>query len=218
MSPFIHRHEYNFIKKCLSDLNTTLKYCADKNIIETNKICLQEKIFGLFHNLNDSQKELLDITKIKDPLYIDNFSNNLYKYVHEFPNITNEQIKKIFKKEKKLKLPNLSIETSKNVYLGWIDESVRKLFIIYNLNGKFLGMSCRLPSHSSGNNNVCTFCNHIGDESEIAFVSPICKTNNIDGYKSLGFHVCLDSNSCNERITSLNKLENIIKSVNNIKK
>ena len=217
MNPFIQRHEYNFITKCLSELNTTLKYCADKNIIETNTICLQEKILGLFNNLDDKERQLLDITKIKDPLYIDDYLNNLYRYVYEFPNITNEQIKKIFKKEKKLKLPDLSMEDPKNIYLGWIDEAVRKLFIIYNLNGKFLGMSCRLPSFSPGDNNVCALCNHIGDENEITFVSPICKTNNKDGYKSLGFNICLDSARCNERITSLEKIENIIKTVNNIK-
>ena len=33
------------------------------------------------------------------------------------------QISKLFKKEKKLKLPNLNSQDSKNVYLGWIDES-----------------------------------------------------------------------------------------------
>ena len=59
-------------------------------------------------------------------------------------NITKNQLVKIFKKEKKLKIPNLDIKDKKLVYLGWIDEATKKLLITYNLNGNLLGMSCRL--------------------------------------------------------------------------
>ena len=57
---------------------------------------------------------------------------------------------------------------------------------------------------------------HIGPEKEVAFVSPVCKTSssNLDAYKSIGFHVCLDSTKCNDRITSV---ENLLKVVNNLK-
>ena len=65
--------------------------------------------------------------------------------------------------------------------------------------------------------NICTFCNKIGSEQEVAFVSPICKQVREDDYKSLGFYVCLDSDECNERIESVEKLEKILKSVNRIK-
>lgn len=62
-------------------------------------------------------------------------------------------------------------------------------------------------------------CNNIDDESEIAFVSAICKTPNgkKDAYRSIGFHICLDSSKCNEKIVNINNLENLLKNVNNIK-
>ena len=132
-------------------------------------------------------------------------------------NITKNQLVKIFKKEKKLKIPNLDIKDKKLVYLGWIDESTRKLLIIYNMDGKLLGMACRLTSSKANSANICTLCNHIGSESEVAFVSPICKPQSQDDYKSLGFYVCLNSLECNERITSTKKLEQLIKAVNRIK-
>ena len=131
--------------------------------------------------------------------------------------ITAMEITKVFKKEKKLKIPNLDKLDSKLVYLGWIDESTRKLLITYNLEGKLLGMACRLPKTNSKSTNICTFCNKIGSEQEVAFVSPICKQVREDDYKSLGFYVCLDSDECNERIESVEKLEKILKSVNRIK-
>lgn len=219
MNTFIKKHEFNCINKYLFDLNNAFRNCPDQNIIKTTKFYIQNKIWNIFDNLTSEEKELLDINKITDPLHIDGYLKKLDQYVYGMPNITSAQISKVFKKEKKLKLPNLNNQDSKIVYLGWIDSAIKKLLIIYNLNGKLLGMACRLPDTNSNTTNVCTLCNHIGTQSEVAFVSPICKTSssNLDAYKSLGFHVCLDSKKCNERITSTRKLEELLKEVNNIK-
>lgn len=219
MKAFIKKHQYNYIKKCLYDLNNAFKNCVDINIVETTKAYIQDKILSIFTNLSEEEKNILNINKINDPLHIDTYLRDLDQYVYGMPDITNEQIRKLFKKEKKLKLPDLQAEDSKNVYLGWIDESTRKLLIVYNMNGKFISMSCRLPNSNFNNSNVCAICNHIGFENEVAFVSPVCKTasSNRDAYRSIGFYMCLDSAKCNERIVSVEKLEKILKDVNNIK-
>lgn len=219
MKTFIKKHQYNYIKKCLFDLKNAFRNCIDINTIEATKGYIQNKILRAFTNLSDEEKEILDISKITDPLHISGYLKDLNQHVYGMPSITNAQISKLFKKEKKLKIPDLNKQDSKLVYLGWIDVSIRKLLIIYNLNGKFLGMVCRLPSSIANNTNICVLCNHIGPENEVAFVSSICKTSNhnIDAYKSIGFHICLDSAKCNERIGSVEKLEKILKDVNNIK-
>ena len=146
------------------------------------------------------------------PIYL----NDLNIYVFGMENITKNQLVKIFKKEKKLKIPNLDIKDKKLVYLGWIDEATKKLLITYNLNGNLLGMSCRLTESKPNSSNICTLCNHIGNSAEVGFVSPICKPKNQDDYKSLGFYICLNSDECNERITSTEKLETLIKIVNRL--
>lgn len=217
MNAFIKKQEFNYIRKCLFDLNNAFRNCVDSNIVETTKIITQDKILNFFNNLSDEEKEILDISKINEPLQIDSYLKDLDKYVYGMSNVTKNELVKVFKKEKKLKLPNLDIEDLKLVYLGWIDEATNKLLIVYNLDGKLLGMACRLTLNSPKGANVCTLCNHIGSENEVAFVSPICKPRSEDDYKSLGFHICLNSEECNERITSTEKLENILKTVNRIK-
>lgn len=217
MHAFIKKQEFNYIRKCLFDLNNAFRNCVDSNIVETTKLITQDKILNFFNNLSDEEKEILDISKINEPLQIDSYLKDLDKYVYGMSNVTKNELVKVFKKEKKLKLPNLDIEDSKLVYLGWIDEATNKLLIVYNVDGKLLGMACRLTLNSPKGANVCTLCNHIGSENEVAFVSPICKPRSEDDYKSLGFHICLNSEECNERITSTEKLENILKTVNRIK-
>lgn len=217
MNAFIKKQEFNYIRKCLFDLNNAFRNCVDNNIVETTKIITQDKILNFFKDLSKEEKEILDISKINEPLQIDSYLKELDKYVYGMSNITKSELTKVFKKEKKLKLPNLDIEDSKLVYLGWIDESTNKLLIVYNVDGKLLGMACRLTLNRPKGANVCTLCNHIGSENEVAFVSPICKPRSEDDYKSLGFHICLNSAECNERITSTENLENLLKTVNRIK-
>lgn len=218
MNAFIKKHQYNYIKKCLFDLNNAFINCEDTNIINATKGYLQEKIFNIFKELSTEQKEILDINGITEPMYINIYINSLDKYVYGMPPVTKAQINKLFKKEKKLQLPNEELQNSKNVYLGWIDNSIRKLLIVYNMNGKLIGMACRLPNSKPNTPYVCALCNHIGIENEVAFVSPVCKgSKNIEGnYRSIGFHVCLDSAKCNERIISTEKLEKLLKDVNNL--
>lgn len=217
MHAFIKKQEFNYIRKCLFDLNNAFRNCVDSNIVETTKLITQDKILNFFNNLSDEEKEILDISKINEPLQIDSYLKDLDKYVYGMSNVTKNELVKVFKKEKKLKLPNLDIEDLKLVYLGWIDEATNKLLIVYNVDGKLLGMACRLTLNSPKGANVCTLCNHIGSENEVAFVSPICKPRSEDDYKSLGFHICLNSAECNERITSTENLENLLKTVNRIK-
>lgn len=219
MKAFIKKEDFNFIRKCTTDLHGTLRNCVDPNIIETNKAYINEKILNRFIDLSNEERDLIDINKITDPLYIDKYLEDLSEYVYGMAPIKSTQLTKLFRKEKKLKIPDLDFENSKKVYLGWIDEGSRKLFLAYNMNGKLLGMSCKIPSYNSSNNHICTLCNHIGNDTEVAFVSAICKTSNPEQgtYRSIGFDICLDSEKCNERITSTDKLEKLLKDVNNIK-
>lgn len=219
MKAFIKKHEYNYIKRCLYDLNNAFRSCVDIKIVEATKSYIQDKILNLFTNLSEEESAMLDISKISDSLHIERYLAKLNEYVYGMPNITNAQINRLFKKEKKFKLPPQKAQDSKNVYLGWIDESIRKLFVAYNMNGKLIGMACRITNNSSKNTRICTLCNHVSEKNEVAFVSPICKTDNTGqgAYRSIGFDLCLDSQKCNERIESTEKLEKILMNVNNIK-
>lgn len=60
------------------------------------------------------------------------------------------------------------------------------------------------------------------DEKALLDITNLTKSTEVDepvrklfiAYKSIGFDICLDSNKCNERIESVEKLEKILKEVN----
>lgn len=218
MESFIPIIKYNFIKKCMSDISNALMNSVDGHIIEATKAYEQEKIFSAFRNLTESQRTLLSVSHIREGIQIDQFLKNLEPFTYGMEAIGNETVSRLFKKEKKLKIPQDLDISRKRAYLGWIDPGSSKLILIHKPADVGYGMACRLPQVKAKTTNVCVLCNHIGDESQVAFVSPVCKTAHLgpDAYKSIGFYVCLDSEACNGRITSLDKLEELISLVNNI--
>ena len=216
MKEFIKKQQFNYIKRCLNDLNNAFNNCVDTNLVKSIKLYYQDKILSNFKELSSEQREILNIEKINEPLQSELFLKMLDKYVYGMDKLTNADIRKVFKKEKKLKLPDLDSD-EKLVYTGWIDEGTKKLYIAYNFGGKLLGMACRLPKTTKKSSNICAICNRIGNEREVEFVSPICKPLSEEDYKSIGFYICLDSTECNKRIESVEKLEEILKVVNRIK-
>lgn len=215
MNAFLKKEEFNYINKRLQDLSSALRNCNDYNTCDASRDYIQDKILSHLSHLSSEEKLLLDIKDLKDSKQINKFLEELENYVYGMQPVSNAEISKLFKKEKKLKLPPAEAQDTPLVYLGWFDQATKKLFVIYPLNGKLLGMSCRLTEAKVKQTNICALCNHIGPKNEVAFVSPICKRK--DAYRSIGFYMCLDSAKCNERITSTEKLESILKDVNNIK-
>jgi hypothetical protein len=219
MNAFIKKHEINYIRKCLGDLDAAFRGCLDPKIIATTKGVQFEGIVSIFPTLSEEEKNLLAFDKINNSKDIKEYTELISEYVYGMKEFTNAQISRLFKKEKKLKLPGKDSQDSPLVYLGWIDDATRKLFVAYNMNDKPIGMACRITVNNSHNKHMCALCNHIGGKDEVTFVSPVCKSDNSEegNYRSIGFEICLDSTSCNERIVNVSKLEEILRDVNNIK-
>ncbi|WBW98445.1 FusB/FusC family EF-G-binding protein [Oceanirhabdus sp. W0125-5] len=210
MDAFIKKYQFNYIEKLMKQLENTFISCVDIDIINTCKATMQEKIYNEFNELNEEQRELLNIEKIKGIYQISIFIKKITPYVCGMPEVSKAQIQKLFKKEKKLKLPKIdNIEFSSLTYLGWRDVASNKLYIVYSMNDKLVGLTCRGISTKTNASNMCALCRCGGTKKDVAFVSVVSKSS--ENYKSLGFYICMDSQKCNERITSISKLEEIIR-------
>ncbi|WP_026575787.1 FusB/FusC family EF-G-binding protein [Bacillus sp. UNC438CL73TsuS30] len=202
---FIRNEQLNFIKNQIA----LIKDSAKKNVAPTVLTAVIDlanaKINDLFPNATLEQQKMLDLSELKTDAEYDQYIQQLSAYVIPFPKITEQQLKKMFPKNKKLKLPDLSqIDHGQLTYLSWNDLSSNKKFIVYELEGKIAGIECK-PTPAS-KKNICSFCNRFGQVAYISTVTKAKKSKNPDYYKAIGNYICTDSTECNKKITNVDYL------------
>ncbi|SDS21485.1 Fibronectin-binding protein (FBP), N-terminal [Paenibacillaceae bacterium GAS479] len=212
--PFIVNHQYNFIKKQAGVLEQALRANADSKIVESVRYSAELKISELFPSATDFQKKMMEaIFNLQTPDDFQKHLKELEPYLVEFPPIKAKQIQKLFPKNKKLKLPDLgAIDYRYVTYISWIDISTNKLFIVYHLNGQFIGIEGRYtPTNKKG---YCFLCNR---HEELALFTAISKkrpaNSSPDYYKAIGNYLCINGQECNKNITDPSLLEKFIESI-----
>lgn len=117
--------------------------------------------------------------------------------------ITREDLKQLFKKVKKLRLPN-DLEqrdfASLN-YLGWIDESDKICYLVYKYKGKLTGLRFNFirSVFKPLQKGFCELCHKHRRKSDVLFIST--KTKKLPkgiNYRTRGTYICSDFNKCNQ--------------------
>jgi len=214
IEPFIKNHQYNLIKKQIGILQQSSKTVADPKVMEAVRYNAQTRVLEAFPHVSDIQKQILErISELNTVEEYQQYLSSLRTFLLEFPHVTEKQIKKLFPKNKKLKIPELSsIDYHSITYLNWHDIATNKWFMVYPLNGEIVGIEGRF---TPGNKkDVCSLCNGVG---EVALVTAISKSrpanSSPDYYKAVGNYMCLHSDECNKKIVDVTPLEQFIQSV-----
>lgn len=211
-TPFIRNHQYNVIKKQSEFLQNTLRTVADRSVLETVRYRAATNIVEAFPYLTEAQQLMLEqISTLENAYDFQRYLSDLEPYLEPYPSITMKQIQKLFPKNKKLKLPDLqSIDFRYMTYLSWVDIATNKLFIVYPLEGQFVGIEGRItPTHKKG---YCLFCNR---HQELAFFTVRTKPANAspDNISAIGQYVCMENQGCNQCITDTGALAKFIYTV-----
>ena len=207
---FIRNHQFNVIKKQTEFLQNTLRTVADRRVLETVRYRAAVTVVEAFLELTAEQQKMLEqISSFESGYDFQRFLDGLEPYMESFPAITLKQIQKLFPKNKKLKVPDLSTINFRYVtYLSWVDIATNKLFIVYPFEGQFIGIEGRItPTNKKG---YCLFCNR---QQELAFLSVSTKPAHADNISNVGQYVCMDNQACNHSITNTASLEKFILSV-----
>ncbi|WP_449620120.1 FusB/FusC family EF-G-binding protein [Robertmurraya sp. Marseille-Q9965] len=203
---FIKNEQLNFIKRQIALIKDSIKKNVSPNVLRATIDLANAKIIELFPTASVEQQEMLDLSKLKSDDEYEQYIKHLSSFVLPFPEITEQQLKKMFPKNKKLKLPDLSlIDHNHLTYLSWNDLGTNKKFVVYELDGEMVGIECRLTSISK--KNMCSICNNFGEVAYFSTVTKAKKAKNPDYYKSIGNLICVDSAECNKKITNVEYLE-----------
>lgn len=207
---FIRNEQLNFIKKQITFIKDSRKKNVPQNVLAAVIAVATTKILELFPNASLDQQKMLDPSKLKTDKDYEQYIEHLSNYLLPFPTITDQQLKKLFPKQKKLKLPDLSIiDPCQLTYLSWNDSRSNKKFIIYELEGNLVGIECEFAPTSK--KNICCFCNSFNEVTYFSTVTKAKKAKNPDYYKAIGNVICTDSSQCNKKITDVAYLEMFLK-------
>ncbi|MBS4214788.1 FusB/FusC family EF-G-binding protein [Neobacillus rhizophilus] len=207
---FIKNEQLNYIKKQIAVIRDSTKKNVPQNVLAAVIDLGNAKISDLFPNATLEQQEMLDLSRLKTDKEYEQYIQHLSDYLLPFPKITEQQLKKMFPKQKKLKMPDLSnIDHSQLTYLSWNDLRSNKKFIVYELEGKKVGIECEFAPTSK--KNLCSFCNCFGEVAYFSTVTKAKKSKNPDYYKSIGNLICADSRECNKNITDVEYLTTFLK-------
>ncbi|TRZ35930.1 elongation factor G-binding protein [Niallia circulans] len=202
---FINNEQLNYVKSQVALINDSMKKNVPEKVLTAVIDLANSKISALFQNATQEQQDMLDVSKLKSDKEYDRYIEQLAPYLLPFPRITEQQLKRMFPKQKKLKLPDLeSIDYSKLTYLCWNDLRSNKKFIVYALNGKLVGIEGSLTPTSK--KNLCTFCNCFTEVTYFSTVTKAKNPKNPDYYKAIGNLICTDSTECNQKITNAEHL------------
>ncbi|RKN64448.1 FusB/FusC family EF-G-binding protein [Paenibacillus ginsengarvi] len=212
--PFIRNHQYNLIRKQARMLLNACNTVSDPKVVEAVRAGALSAIVEAFPQATEIQKQALEcITELRNAEDYERYMFSLAPYMAEFEPVTEQQLRKLFPKTKKLKLPDLAAIDNRYVtYVGWTDIATNKLFIVYRLNGQLVGIEGRYtPLNKKG---VCFLCNR---HEEVAMVSAMTRKRpanaSPDYYQSIGNYMCVGSETCNSNITDVASLEKFIQAV-----
>ncbi|QDP39006.1 FusB/FusC family EF-G-binding protein [Radiobacillus deserti] len=213
MEPFIRNDQFNYIKKQAQSIVNGHSTANDKGVLTAVKTMAMERSTQLFHELNEEQKKLLEpIVDIVNKEDSEQFLAVLKPYVIPFQEVREQTLKKLFPKVKKLKTPDLNkIDWRAISYLGWNDTGSEKKYLVLRdpEKEKLVGLQGSykpLPNQKG----ICVICNHF--EEVGLFVAQV--KGNVQGtFTRRGNYICHDTEACNSRITSLDKLHDFMNRV-----
>lgn len=213
--PFIRNHQHNEIKKQIGLLQNASNTVSDRKVVEALRNDTEAKLSGMFPEEGEQQKLLLEsLGQLQGTSDFQHYLRSLEPYLlEEFAQVTDAQVKKLFPKNKKLKLPDLTgLEYRFSTYLGWTDIAANKLFLVYRQDGKLVGIEGKYtPTNKKG---VCFVCNR---HAEVALFTAVTKWKpagaSPDYYRAIGNYLCLNSEVCNLNITDVDVLEKFIHGV-----
>ncbi|WP_077305090.1 FusB/FusC family EF-G-binding protein [Terribacillus halophilus] len=200
---FIRNDQYNFIARQVSHIINAHATVNHKDTLDGVKLHALSKVEEKLPDLTEAQLHLLeDLLEIEDEKEAEAFLVKLREYVIPFRRVSKKTVEKLFPKAKKLQLPDLEkLDFQKISYIGWFDTRAQKQHLIVEYQGKLKGISGVFDN--SGTQGICTLCNRL--EEVGLFVTRV--RSGKETYVNRGNYICKDSQTCNEKLTDLGRVE-----------
>ena len=203
---FIRNDQYNFIKDQTKILVAGQTSTNDAEVLSVLRHLAHEKVYKLFPSLTEQQKKILHpMVQVKEIGDAEAYLEKLQPHIIPFKTVTDQGLKKLFPKAKKMKGPKLEdINFSRTSYLAWT-ESSSLMYLVADENGQLIGVQGSFTR--SGKQGICILCNR---HSKVGMFIAKTKSSGQDQFIKRGNHICQDSGACNANIKTLDRLNEFI--------
>ncbi|MBS4202367.1 FusB/FusC family EF-G-binding protein [Bacillus sp. FJAT-49732] len=204
--PFIRCDQYNFIKFQVKHLVQSYSTIKDQDVLRAISYSSLDKVINLFPEYELYREIFEKIPEIKSDIQATHFLDELRPYVIPFRTVSEKTIEKLFPKAKKLKLPPMELDLKEISYLGWYDIRSERKYLVFDYDGKLVGINGTFRNVTKG---ICSVCN--GHEEVGLFMANV--KSGKETFTNRGNYICNDSQRCNQNIKTLDKLYNFIELV-----
>ncbi|GBG93903.1 fibronectin-binding protein [Ligilactobacillus salitolerans] len=134
------------------------------------------------------------------------YLSELKEHVIPFEQPTKKQVEKVFRKTKKLKVPDFSaIDLRENTFIGWNDLGTQKKFLLFYQGERLAGTLGDISNTAI--KGFCSICHH---EANVVLFTAVSKKAGDGRYTKKGNYICLDSSQCNRQLYQREDLDNFL--------
>ncbi|MFJ5766705.1 FusB/FusC family EF-G-binding protein [Lysinibacillus sp. NPDC093210] len=201
IQPFLTVANYNLLSQQMNKILLTLATSKDTNVIQTVR-GLVEKEISENVVMTTSEAQLIEpIYSVTERAAGESYLQDLKSYVIPFKPLTASTIKSLFKKEKKLKLPNLErLDFQQICYFAWDDPGTHRKYVILEQDDKLKAIKGTFANNTV--RGICAICNRHAD---VGLFTTSIKGNVVGTYTNHSNYICADSDTCNQHVTNMNK-------------
>lgn len=211
MNKKIQPYQFNFIRKQGHILLQAHLSVNDKQTIKTLQAIVLEKINNQFVENNAEIQPLLDdfLEAATSKPRLEQFLELLKEEVIPFDPPSKQQLTKLFKKTKKLKIPDWdTLDLRDYTFYSWNDSGKQQKFFIASIDGQLVGVQGTIsPTTQKG---ICPICH---ETSEVSLFMSKVKESGDGLYTKRGNYICYDSDKCNHNIERTDELNDFIHNV-----
>lgn len=195
---FLSVGQFHKIKQMLQKFMNAKKTTNDKDTLLAVQSIIEDDLKDEMQNIESVQAIIDELFHVNDAATAELFLAQLKTYVIPFPKPNATDLKKLFKKDKKLKLPEIELyDFQETMYFSWEDHGSNKQYIVTHNGSEFHAMSGVVDNKQI--KGVCTFCRKHSNTR--LFTTK--KKGSGDLYVKNSQYICVDSTECNGNLTSI---------------
>ncbi|QDQ03106.1 elongation factor G-binding protein [Lysinibacillus fusiformis] len=202
IQPFLTVANYHLLEQQMNKILHTLATTIDKNVILAVRGLVETEITTKITMTATEAQIVEQLFAVTDRTQGENFLESLKPYVIPFKTVTASTIKSLFKKEKKLKMPNLvDMDFQQICYFAWDDPGTHRKYVIIEQEKQLKAIKGLFGNSTI--KGICAICNRHAD---VGLFTTSVKGQVVGTFTNHSNYICADSAKCNHHVSDMHKV------------